>query len=95
MDSYAIIASGCYDLAMGGISGGTADAFGMVGCYLDSFDYGFQLSVGPDTNADTGENGIKYNGKSMSMQAAFYAIEKGAPVLITDGKFVGPVPESN
>lgn len=95
MDSYAIIASGCYDLAMGGISGGTADAFGMVGCYLDSFDYGFQLSVGPDTNADTGKNGIKYNGKSMSMQAAFYAIEMGSPVLITDGKFVGPVPASN
>lgn len=85
MDIYGIIASGCFDLIWGGISGGTGDAFGLTGCYTDSWDYGFMMSVGAPTNVDTGENGIIYDGYSYSMTGIFYAVEYGGPVVITNG----------
>lgn len=88
-DVYGILASGCYDLCWGGISGGTGDAMGMVGCYVDSWDWSLQMSVGVATNADSGKGGIIHDGYSYSMEAMFAAFEYREPVIITDGVFLG------
>lgn len=93
-DVYGILASGCYDLIWGGISGGTADALGMAGCWVDSWDYGLQMSVGVPTNVDTGEGGIIHDGYSYSFEAMFLAVEYGEPVLIENGAFIG-LPEKD
>lgn len=92
-DVYTIMARGAYDLASAGISGGTGDAFGMSGVYIDSWDYGLQMGVGVDTNLDTGEGGITYKGYSMSMRAAFAMVEYREPVVIENGVFKGTVSE--
>lgn len=84
-DIYGILASGCYDLCWGGISGGTADAIGLVGCWLDNWPQGLQMSVGVSTSEDTGNYGIWYHGYSYSMEAMFWAIEYGGSVVIEDG----------
>ena len=94
-DIYAILASGCYDLCWGGISGGTGDAFGMSGVYVDSWDYGLQMSVGVSTDLDTGENGITYQGYSYSMHAIFLAVEMGSSVVIENGVYVPSKEENN
>lgn len=94
-DVYATMARGAYDLASAGISGGTGDAFGMSGVYIDSWDYGLQMGVGVDTNLDTGIGGITYKGYSMSMRAAFAMVEYGEPVVIENGVFKGTVRELN
>ncbi len=93
-ECYTILASGCYDLCWGGISGGTADAFGMIGCYLDSWDNGLQMGVGTPTTTDTGKGGVIYDGYSYSLQGIFYAIEWGGPVIIENGVMVG-IPEED
>lgn len=87
LDVYAVQARGLFDFMYGGITGGTADAFGMTGCALDSYDYGLALSFGVDTNIDDGSS-IVYKGKSYSMKAIFHAIEAREPVVIKDGAFV-------
>ena len=89
MDIYGILASGCYDLCWGGISGGTADALGMTGCWVDSWDFGLQMSVGAATNEDSGEGGIIHEGYSYSFEAMFAAFEYGEPIIITEGVFTG------
>ena len=95
-DIYAILASGCYDLCWGGITGGTGDAFGMTGVYVDSFDYGLQMSVGVSTDADTGEGGIIHDGYSYSMHAIFLAVESGESVVVENGVYVPPqTPSTN
>lgn len=86
---YADMAAGCYDVCYGGINGGTGDAFGMTGCWLDSWDYGLQMSVGVSTMQDTGKGGIIYNGYSYSMQGIFYAVEYGSAVIIENGVCTG------
>ncbi len=90
-DIYGILASGCYDLCWGGISGGTGDAIGMVGCWLDNWPVGLQMSVGVSTSEDTGKYGIWYHGYSYSMEAMYYAIEYGGSVVIKDGVLAGVV----
>lgn len=86
-DIYGIMASGCYDLAWGGISGGTADTLSLFGCWLDDWVYGLQMSVGANPNVDSGF--IHYNGYTFSASAMWYAVEAGEPVVITNGVFVG------
>lgn len=86
-DIYGILASGCYDLCWGGISGGTADTLGLFGCWLDDWPYGLQMSVGANPNQDWGA--IHYNGYTFSATGFWYAVEWGEPVLITNGVFVG------
>lgn len=87
LDIYGILASGCYDLCWGGISGGTADTLSLFGCWLDDWCYGLQMSVGANPNQDNGT--IHYNGYTFSAAGIWYAIEWGEPVLITNGVFVG------
>lgn len=87
LDIYGILASGCFDLAWGGISGGTTDALGMWGCWLDDWPYGLQMSVGVDPKIDTGD--IHYKGYTYSAQSIWYAVEAGWPVMIEKGVLVG------
>lgn len=84
---YAIITAGTYDLLWGGISGGTGDAFGMTGVYIDDYNTGLQMSIGADPK--TVDNSIHYQGYSYSMQGIYYAIARGNAVVIQDGVYTG------